>query len=161
MKLERYGVKNNILNLIGDFLSDRQQYVSINGARSSTLPVTSGVPQGSVLGPTLLIYYINNLSEVTSTLSKLFADDTKAYSQMKDTIDRDNLQSGISSMDKWMLEWLLKFNEEKIHAMHLGKNNPNYDYYIGENKTFISTSALEKDLGVFIDPELNFEDQYY
>merc|ERR1712240_359395 len=138
--------------------SDRQQYVSINGARSSTLPVTSGVPQGSVLGPTLFIYYINDLPEVTTTLSKLFADDTKAYSKMKDTTDRDNLQSGISSMDKWTIEWLLKFNEEKIHALHLGKNNPNYDYYIGENNTLINTSTLEKDLGVFIDPELNFED---
>ena len=158
MKLEKYGVKNNILNWIGDFLSDRQQYVSINGARSSTLPVTSGVPQGSVLGPTLFIYYINDLPEVTTTLSKLFADDTKAYSKMKDTTDRDNLQSGISSMDKWTIEWLLKFNEEKIHALHLGKNNPNYDYYIGENNTLINTSTLEKDLGVFIDPELNFED---
>ena len=158
MKLENYGVKNNILNWIGDFLSDRQQYVSINGARSSTLPVTSGVPQGSVLGPTLFIYYINDLPEVTTTLSKLFADDTKAYSKMKDTTDRDNLQSGISSMDKWTIEWLLKFNEEKIHALHLGKNNPNYDYYIGENNTLINTSTLEKDFGVFIDPELNFED---
>ena len=158
MKLEKYGVKNNILNWIGDFLSDRQQYVSINGSRSSNLPVTSGVPQGSVLGPTLFIYYINDLPEVTTTLSKLFADDTKAYSKMEDTTDRDNLQSGISSMDKWTLEWLLKFNEEKIHALHLGKNNPNYDYYIGENNTLINTSTLEKDLGVFIDPELNFED---
>ena len=74
-----YGVKGKIYDWIKDFLKDRTQYVNINENKSNNVPVTSGVPQGSVLGPTLFIYYINDLPSVASSITKMFADDTKAY----------------------------------------------------------------------------------
>ena len=79
-KLKAYKIDGPILKWIISFLSDRFQYVKLNNASSSKLKVTSGVPQGSVLGPTLFIYFINDLPNVTNdTPVKIFADDTKVY----------------------------------------------------------------------------------
>ena len=78
-KLEGYGVHDNVLKWIEDFLSDRTQYVSVNGEKSNSMPVTSGVPQGSVLGPVLFIYFINDMPNVTKEDMNLFADDAKSF----------------------------------------------------------------------------------
>ena len=159
VKLKGYGIDGNVLNWIEDFLTDRSQYVSINGFKSSTKPVTSGVPQGSVLGPTLFIYFINDLPEVVKAIAKMFADDTKSYTSLTSYKDHCDLQSDIDNMDQWTYEWLLFFNNEKCKCMHLGKNNPHYNYTIGcgEQKRNLDITNLEKDLGVYIDPLLKFD----
>ena len=77
-KLWGYGVRGQVLKWVEDFLSDRYQYVSVNDKTSQKIPVTSGVPQGSVLGPVLFIYFINDLPDVIQCVSRIFADDTKA-----------------------------------------------------------------------------------
>ena len=77
-KLWVYGVRGQVLKEVEDFLSDRYQYVSVNDKTSQKIPVTSGVPQGSVLGPVLFIYFINDLPDVIKCVSRIFADDTKA-----------------------------------------------------------------------------------
>ena len=158
-KLEGYGVSGNILNWIRDFLSDRYQYVKINNSSSEKLPVTSGVPQGSVLGPTLFIYFINDLPSVTTALMKIFADDTKAHNKVLSTEDREFLQTAIDDMYSWTVEWMLGFNEDKCNILHLGKNNPHFNYNIGppNNKVNLGTTVSEKDLGVYVHLLLNFE----
>ena len=78
-KLEKYGIKGKVLNWIRDFLSERQQRVFIKGSSSTWTDIASGVPQGSVLGTTLFLVYINDLPEATEGLVKIFADDTKVY----------------------------------------------------------------------------------
>ena len=72
----------NLLNWFCSYLSSRRQRVTVLGATSEDLPVTSGVPQGSILGPALFLLYVNDLPEVISSSSRvlMFADDTK-YSE--------------------------------------------------------------------------------
>ena len=158
-KLSKYGIKGELLSWIKDFLSERSQFVKINNAKSSTCPVTSGVPQGSVLGPMLFVYFINDLPDVCTVPTKIYADDTKAFSQIKTDEDRAMLQHSIDQMYRWTQEWQLLFNQSKCKILHIGENNPKYKYYIGEgaNRREIETSVIEKDLGVLVDNELNFE----
>jgi hypothetical protein len=83
-KLKFYGIQKDILNWIKAFLSDRTQTVVINGTSSTSVPVTSGVPQGTVLGPILFLTYINDLPEyLTYSKLRLFADDSIIYREIK------------------------------------------------------------------------------
>jgi len=79
-KLDYYGIRGSTQQWISSFLSDRSQCVVVNGASSSSLPVISGVPQGTVLGPLLFLLYINDISDGVSSEIHLFADDCIVYS---------------------------------------------------------------------------------
>ena len=154
-KLSNYNVKGKVLELVKDFLSSRTQYVAINNSKSRTAQVTSGVPQGSVLGPTLFTYYINDMPDTVKNSVKIFADDTKAYSSIANEADRQALQDDIDHLCAWSEKWLLSFNSQKCKVLHLGKNNPKFNYKINDND--LEVTLEEKDLGVIMDPNLSFE----
>ena len=158
-KLSGYGISGQLLSWIEDFLSDRMQYVSVNGVSSEKVPVTSGVPQGSVLGPTLFIYYINDLPSIATTPIKIFADDAKNHKSIRED-DQILLQNSINYLVKWSKKWLLGFNTSKCNMMHLGKNNPEYGYTMadGTNLQDLNVTKCEKDLGVHVDTLLDFND---
>ena len=159
-KLKGYGIDGNIICWIEDFLKDRTQFVSINGNKSDNVEVTSGVPQGSVLGPTLFIYYINDLPDVTDSSSEIFADDTKGFNPIRSEADHVKQQSCIDSFVDWSIKWMLGFNTGKCNMMHLGKNNPNFEYTIKNGDTVcpLNITTCEKDLGVYMDPLLKFDE---
>ena len=154
-KLECYGVKGNILTWIKEFLSDRTQFVTVGSCSSGTAPVSSGVPQGSVLGPTLFIYFINDMPDVLSCLVKIFADDTKAYSSVQSSDKKLELQENIDKLLEWTEKWQIKFNSDKCKVLHLRKNNPCYTYSMKGSD--LESTNVEKDLGVHVDDKLNFE----
>ena len=83
-KFSQNGISGNPLDLLSSFLSDRKQRVFLNGQTSEWRNVTAGIPQGSILGPLLLLIYINNLSGDLSSQAKLFADDTSLFSVTHD-----------------------------------------------------------------------------
>ena len=92
----------------------------MNGAASDWKPVTSGVPQGSVLGPVLFVIYINDLPDRILSDVYLFADDTKIFRIITSDTDRAHLQEDLCSMSKWCDQWLLKMNPEKCKHLHIG-----------------------------------------
>ena len=82
VKLSGYSIQDKTLDWIGSFLSDRSQRVVVEGEQSDPAPVTSGVPQGSVLGPILFLVFINDLPKAINSSCRLFADDTIVYREI-------------------------------------------------------------------------------
>ena len=150
-KLKSYGIVGKVLKWIESFLNDRSQRVMVKGVPSDTLPVWSGVPQGSVLGPVLFLIYINNLLEEVVSGGKLFADDSKLFKRIKSTEDRDILQEDLMKLQEWSRKWLLEFNENKCKVMHIGRSNPGYEYQL--NNTTLEVTMEEKDLGIYVTPD--------
>ena len=98
------------------FLSDRKQCVQVNGMKSQWHKVTSGIPQGSVLGPVLFDIFITHLPECVKSDVFLFADDTKIFREIKDDSDASIIQSDLNELFKWSEIWLLKFHPDKCSA---------------------------------------------
>ena len=119
-KLEAYGIKESLLLWIKDFLNGRSQQVVLNGLASETFAVSSGVPQGSVLGPLLFLVYVNDIPEQVECNISMFADDTKIYTAVKDIADTQRLQADLNSLAKWANDWLLRFNVKKCKYMSVG-----------------------------------------
>lgn len=107
-KLEKLGISGKLLSWFADFLTNRTFRVKIGESFSSSYEIKSGVPQGSVLGPLLFLYYINDLPGVLPQHLhiKLYADDAKIYEHF----DKNNsklLQEGLDSIIKWSQDWAL------------------------------------------------------
>ena len=97
-KVESYGIKGEILGWITAFLSNRTQQVTVNGESSEFKKVTSGIPQGSVLGLLLFVIFINDLPEQVNSECYLFADDTRIFREIKGSDDHTILQNDINTM---------------------------------------------------------------
>ena len=156
-KLHAHGIQGQALEWIKSWLTNRRQRVSVGGALSNWADVTSGVPQGSVLGPTLFLIYINDLDiDIVSKLSK-FADDSKLCKSINNQTDVSILQNDLSLLEKWADKWQMKFNEEKCVVMHLGRNNEKKPYRLGN--VILKDSEKERDLGIIVDKTMKFSEQ--
>ena len=163
LKLQAHGITGQIHHWIEDFLKDRTQQVNVNGETSKEAAVTSGIPQGSVLGPPLFVVYINDLPQHVSNQVRIFADDTKLFTQSDLDEARQSLQNDLDSLHQWSSDWLLKFHPEKCCVMYMGKDNKEHTYTMkethpdgGESRKELAHTAAEKDLGVVIDKKLSF-----
>ena len=112
-KLIQVGFGGNLLTWFCSYLSGRYQPVTVLGATSDKLPVTSGVPQGSILGPALFLLYVNDFPEVVSSSSRvlMFADDTKIFREIKTLDDAFSLQKDLGKLATWSYSSGLLFNE--------------------------------------------------
>ena len=119
---------------------------------------SSGIPQGSVLGPCLFIMFVNELPELVHSGLQMFADDTKLFCKIQGSQDCQKLQQDIDSLILWANQWQMQFNASKCKIMHIGKKNPGHNYHMDINNTTteIQETDLEKDLGVNFDPSLEF-----
>lgn len=159
-KLKAYGIHGQFLEWIQNFLRDRRQRVSINGHFSDWADVISGIPQGSVLGPTLFLIFINDLPDKVNNLVKIFADDTKIYSIINDEEDCQAMQRDLDNLSEWSKSWQLGFNAKKCKSMHIGFNNTKHVYTMLDSTTGNRTEILqveeEIDLGVTFQSDLKF-----
>ena len=110
-KLTQNVISGNLLNLLHDFLNERKQRVILNAQFSSWRNVSPGVPQVSILDPSLFVIYINDLTEGLSTNAKLFADDTSLFSVIHDIqTSANNLKKDLKRISNSTTQWKMNFN---------------------------------------------------
>ena len=176
-KLHNIGARGTELLWFQDYLCNRKQYVSINGANSYLRKILFGVPQGSILGPLLFLIYINDLSKCSSLYKSLFADDTKLVASGPELVSLVNhvnsefqkiiyfFRSHKLSIHPAKTKFILFTNsilpkQQKIEIFinnnNFGDDNPNLKFPI-EQVSLSSEVPAIKFLGIHIDPQLNFK----
>ena len=137
-KLKYYGITGTSVNLLQNYLSERYQYVEYNGHRSNTLPISTGVPQGLVLGPLLFLIYINDLPMVTDVFNMLmYADDTTLYCNINQNVSEVVINNELLKVSQWLAANKLSLNvgKTKFMVFHLRNKVVSYpDLHLNGNK---------------------------
>lgn len=142
---------------ITSFLSQRLQYTVCDQAPSDTVPVTSGVPQGSVLGPLLFLIFINDITCNLDCHIKLFADDCIIYKEIKGPKDHCTLNSSLQKIAEWCNTWQMSINKKKSVCMTItAKKNPSNFSYVLEG-TVLTKVNQHKYLGVTLTSTLQWD----
>nr|VZI26345.1 unnamed protein product [Spirometra erinaceieuropaei] len=137
-----------------EVILDRCQTVYIGGQQSTEVAVESGVPQGSVLGPTLFIIYVNDCVSELHCGVAMFADDIKLWSVIRTADDEEHLLANLNRLHQWSKAWLLPFNEKKCNILRVGRaRSPNHMAYC-LNGIPLQEVDSQKDLGVWITTSL-------
>ena len=156
-KLQNLGISGSALAFFRAYLFNRQQCVVIDNTLSDLVPVASGVPQGSILGPLLFITYINDLpSSIYSSIMLTYADDTKCGKEISSSDDSLSLQSDINIIANWSLTSRLLLHDTKTCFIRFCLNHANSDFDYHLNNNPIQMRAYYKDLGVIFSSDLSW-----
>ena len=129
-KIKSHGIRGELARWIQNWLGHRRQRVVVEGWFSEWRSVTSGLLQGSVLGPLLFVIYINDLEENIAGLISKFADDTKIAGVADSDEDCQRIQQDIDRLENWVEKWQIEFNPDKCEVMHFGRSNSGGSYKI-------------------------------
>ena len=156
-KLYKYGVHGDLLNWCRDYLTERQQRVVVKGEASDWLTVTSGVPQGSLLGPLFFIVYINDLGVISQDSSiDLYADDSKMYRVISTQQDLSSFQIDRDKISDWCKMNKMRINAKKCKIMRITKKkSPLVREYNVEGQPLESVNVY-KDLGLFTASDISW-----
>ena len=159
-KLNHYGIRVIVIQWVCSYLTHRKQYVQINGTKSSLERILCGVPQGSILGPTLFNLYLIDICNVSSILEfTLFADDTNIiYSHDNTTSLCNTLNTELEVINEWLNLNKLSLNLQKINYITFSTNDSDSTIQIAINGSNIENVNGTKYLGVYIDHHLNWND---
>ena len=158
-KLHNMGITGKVFTWIQAFLRDRQQCVVVGGKKSEFVPVPSGVPQGSVIGPLLFLILLTDIdSSVDFSSVSSFADDTRILSGIRDMDDVANLQADLDAIFTWATRNNATFNSEKFECLRYGRNESIKEdtNYLSNTGTTIQHKDCVKDLGVTVSHDATF-----
>lgn len=158
-KLKFYGISGCLLDLISDFLANRTQITNVGSESSEIRKITSGVVQGSCLGPLLFIIFINDLPTVIKppTRSRIYADDEKIYEKILSLHNELHLQNNINTVFSWSLTSDLSLSLEKCCVLHIRGRNSSFSpppFFLGSN--ILDAKKSVRDLGIIVDEHLTF-----
>ena len=156
IKLRHYGIQGTTFQWIQSFLSSRNQQVVVDGATSDKVPVISGVPQGTVLGPLLFLLFINDLPACVESKTRLFADDCIIYRTVKTIKDCQELQNDLFKLTDLEQKWGMLFHPDKCNSMQVTRSrNPlTFKYSLkGQDLEAVNTA---KYLGVDLSNNLSW-----
>ena len=152
-KLSHYGIGGTILEWLNKFLTGRTMKVVLDGKMSREIPVDSGVPQGTVLGPLLFLCHINDLPTSVKSQVRLFADDCLLYRKIQTFNDHILLQKDLTQLGKWANTWGMNFNTNKCHILSI-KNKTQFFYSLNnETLEYVTTNPY---LGITISNDLKW-----
>lgn len=159
-KLQKLGIRGSILSWIKSYLTNRSQIVKFQDRFSYSINVTSGVPQGSVLGPILFAVFINDIaSTIQDCHISMYADDLKIFKAIVNETDSLVLQSAVDSLSSWCRLNGMFLNVSKCSTISFSRSNsPNHFNYIIMDDV-LDRKYLIKDLGILIDAKLTFKQQ--
>ena len=127
-KIKRLGITGKLLDWLKDYITDRHQKVVLNVVSSNLRYLTSGVPQGSTLGPLLFLIYVNDITENMECTMNLFADDTSIQQKLTDLTSFSPIKRDLERLSKYGNSWLLKFNATKTEYMIVSKKRSRTNY---------------------------------
>lgn len=156
-KLKSFGLSKSLIAFLVSYLSDRRQYVEFRGYRSGEFFVTSGVPQGSNLGPLLFIMFINDITSNISVESLLYADDMKIFCRITCPDDCLRLQADIDNVFEWCSVNHLGLNAEKCKVLSFSRRRESIAFRYSADLTEIPRCDSVRDLGVTLDAGLHFD----
>ena len=163
-KLQSYGIKGLMHDVLTSYMTNRLQMVSVGSLSSKTLPMVSGIPQGSCLGPLLFLIYVNDIpSAITSCEAHLYVDDTTLTSTSSDlSYINDALQEGANILTKWADQNKMVIHPKKTKCMIIGSQRKlsslTDTLHLSVYDSNISKSECEKLLGVYIDSTLSWDE---
>ena len=153
-----FGVSGQMLSLFGSYLTQRRQRVVLDGVTSEWCAVASGVPEGSILGPSLFLAFINDIPERLKSNCLLYADDLKLFRAVTDVRDGELLQNDLDQLHSWSQSWQITLNPTKCFHLRLSLKTKPLPVRFSIGGTQLSLVPSMRDLGVIIDSKLNFSD---
>ena len=160
LKLKKIGIEDEVINILTSFLADRQQRVVIDGKFSEWTSIESGVPQGSILGPLLLLVYINDIIDFVDSDIRIFADDTFIF-RVADQSSTDELNNDLKRITEWAHQWKMVFNPDiSKQAVEVVFTNKYKTNVVPDQLTFnnipVKTLPKTNHLGMILDEKLSF-----
>ncbi len=140
--MKSFGLADVVVRWIEAYLSGRVSRVHVGGEHSGAIPMHSGVPQGSVIGPLLFLLFVNDLPDVLETLTLLFMDDVKIVTRRSQSM---NLRTSLTAAWDWSKKWDLPINPAKCNYLTIGREVPlRLSFFSDRSGTSIPVSTLSR-----------------